>query len=113
MVKGRRFISQRLMRTTGIIPIDPLADRAPGFLKTAEIVLPNTFFLQTPKEAFYENNLFKEYKMQQVLDKLDLIECFEKPGVKLRVGGGILSKQCQLYLDLGVDPPSPHSETML
>ncbi len=47
------------MRAAGVIPIDPLADRAPGFLKTAEIVLPNAFPLQAPKEAFYDAVLFR------------------------------------------------------
>ncbi len=42
------------MGTTGMIPVDPLSDRAPGFLKTGEIMLPNAFFLQAPKEAFYD-----------------------------------------------------------
>ena len=54
-----------------------------------------------------DNNLFKDYTLQQVLDKLDVIECFENPGDKLRVGE-VLSKQSQLYLDLGVSPPTPY-----
>jgi len=33
-----------------------------------------------------ENGLFGEYAMQEVLDKLDLIECFERPGYKLYLG---------------------------
>ena len=38
--------------------------------------------------------------------------CFENPGDKLRVGE-VLSKQNQLYLDLGVTPPTPYVETTL
>ena len=67
MVKGRRFVSQRLMRTAGVIPIDPLADRAPGFLKTAEIVLPNAFLLQAPKKAFYDAVLFRCVRRDKLL----------------------------------------------
>ena len=32
-----------------------------------------------------ENNLFKNYTMQEVLDELDIIECFEVPGQQLQV----------------------------
>lgn len=59
-----------------------------------------------------DNNLFKDYTLQQVLDKLDVIECFENPGDKLWVGE-VLAKQNQLFLDLGVAPPTPYVETAL
>ena len=52
-----------------------------------------------------EKNLFKTYTMQGLLDKIDVIECFEQPGQKLRVGE-ILEKQKQIYYDLGVEPPT-------
>jgi len=48
--------------------------------------------------------LYKEYTLHQVLDKLDMIECFEYPGKKLRVGA-ILDKQKELFVKLGVEPP--------
>ena len=69
-------------------------------------------YLSYIKKQMQNNNLFKDYTMQQVLDKLDVIECFENPGDKLRVGE-VLSKQHQLYLDLGVNPPAPYAETTL
>ena len=69
-------------------------------------------YLSYIKKQMQDNNLFKDYTMQQVLDKLDVIECFENPGDKLRVGE-VLSKQHQLYLDLGVNPPAPYAETTL
>ena len=69
-------------------------------------------YLSYIKKQMQGNNLFKDYTMQQVLDKLDVIECFENPGDKLRVGE-VLSKQHQLYLDLGVNPPAPYAETSL
>ena len=50
--------------------------------------------------------------MLQILDKLDVTECFENPGDMLRVGEAF-SKQHQLYLDLGVNPPAPYAETTL
>ena len=69
-------------------------------------------YLSYIKKQMQDNNLFKDYTLQQVLDKLDVIECFENPGDKLRVGE-VLSKQNQLYLDLGVTPPTPYVETTL
>ena len=69
-------------------------------------------YLSYIKKQMQKNNLFKDYTLQQVLDKLDVIECFENPGDKLRVGE-VLSKQNQLYLDLGVTPPTPYTETTL
>ena len=69
-------------------------------------------YLSYIKKQMQDNNLFKDYTLQQVLDKLDVIECFENPGDKLRVGE-VLSKQSQLYLNLGVNPPTPYAETSL
>ena len=69
-------------------------------------------YLSYIKKQMQYNNLFKDYTLQQVLDKLDVIECFENPGDKLRVGE-VLSKQSQLYLNLGVNPPTPYVETSL
>ena len=70
------------------------------------------FYLSYVKKQMQDNNLFKDYTIQQVFDKLDVIECFENPGNKLRVGE-VLSKQKQLYLDLGVDPPVHYEEALL
>ena len=39
---------------------------------------------------------------QTLLDKLDVIECFEYPNTKLRVGE-VLEKQKEIYEALGVD----------
>ena len=69
-------------------------------------------YLSYIKKQMQDNGLFKDYTMQQALDKLDVIECFENPGDKLRVGE-VLSKQRQLYLDLGINPPPPYAETTL
>jgi transposase len=50
------------------------------------------------------SHLYKDYTMASMLDKLDVIECFESP--KRKRIGEILSEQRQLFLALGVDPPS-------
>ncbi len=52
-----------------------------------------------------ENDLYKQYSMHQLLDKLDVIECFEEPGHSLRIGE-LLREQCELYEIMGIDPPS-------
>ena len=48
---------------------------------------------------------YKNYTMQQLLDQLDVIECFEDTGRSLRIGE-ILNKQIQIYETLGVDIPT-------
>jgi transposase len=62
-------------------------------------------YLSYIKRQMQLSNLFKDYTLQTVLDKLDVIECFEHPGARLRVGE-ILEKQKELYNLLGVNPPS-------
>ena len=52
-----------------------------------------------------DQNLFKDYTLQGVLDRLDVIECFENPGQDLSVGE-VLEKQKDLYVKLGVEPPT-------
>ena len=42
--------------------------------------------------------------MQGLLDKLDVIECFEEPGHAVRVGE-ILEKQKELYAAMDIRPP--------
>jgi len=53
-----------------------------------------------------ENNLFKDHTLQEVLDELDMIECFEVPGQKLQVGE-TTKHQMGIFPKLGVTPPEP------
>lgn len=62
-------------------------------------------YLSYIKKQMQDHDLFKTHTLHGVLDKLDVIECFESPGHDLRVGE-ILEKQKQLYLDLGVAVPT-------
>ncbi|OMF18506.1 transposase [Paenibacillus sp. FSL H8-0548] len=62
-------------------------------------------YLSYIKKKMQDVGLFKTYTMQGVLDKLDVIECFETPGEELRVGE-ILEKQKEIYFSLGIEPPS-------
>lgn len=50
-------------------------------------------------------NLYKTYSLQQVLDKLDVIECFEDEHHALRIGE-LLNKQKEIYKILGVPLPT-------
>jgi hypothetical protein len=62
-------------------------------------------YLSYIKKAMSDNNLFKDYTLQELLDELDVIERFEQPGRKPRVGE-ITQKQMNLYTLLGVTCPS-------
>lgn len=52
-----------------------------------------------------EKGLYKKYTLQQLLDKLDVIECFEAPGHTLRLGE-ILKAQRAIYEALDVALPT-------
>jgi transposase len=62
-------------------------------------------FISYIHKQMQSKKMYKHYTMQEVLDKLDVIECFKRPNQKLRVGE-ILEKQRQLYIDLDIHPPS-------
>ncbi len=62
-------------------------------------------YLSYIKKQMQEKQLFKKYTLQTLLDKLDIIECFEHPKRKLRVGE-VLQKQKEIYQDLGIQAPS-------
>ena len=49
--------------------------------------------------------LYHDYTMSQLLDKLDVIECFEDPGYSLRIGE-ILTKQQEIYKALNIPVPA-------
>ena len=49
--------------------------------------------------------LYKKYTMQQLLDKLDVVECFEDANRALRIGE-LLVKQSDIYEALGVEAPT-------
>ncbi len=62
-------------------------------------------YLSYIKKQIQVNGLLKDYTLPVLLDKLDVIECFDQPGKSFRVGE-MLEKQKQLYHDLGVNPPT-------
>lgn len=62
-------------------------------------------YLSYIKKMMSDNNLFKNYTLQEVLDELDIIEHFEQPGRRHHLGE-MTKKQMELYTILGVDVPS-------
>ena len=61
-------------------------------------------FLSYIKKQMQDKGLFKTYTLQGLLDELDVIECFEEPG-RSPVIGEVLSKQKQIFDDMGVEAP--------
>ena len=50
-----------------------------------------------------EKGLFSTHTMHELLDELDVIECFMEPG-KAPIQGEVLKKQEQIYRDMEVAP---------
>ena len=66
------------------------------------ILLPRQIlFLAHPDRLF--NQRFYNYTIHELLDELDVIECFTEPG-KAEILGEVLKKQEQIYRALGVTP---------
>ena len=62
-------------------------------------------YLSYIKKQMSDHCLYKKFTMQELLDELDIIECFEQPGNKIRIGE-ITKKQEELYHMFGVKPPT-------
>ena len=62
-------------------------------------------YLSYITKKMLESKLFKSHTLQEVLDELDVIECFEVPGRRLQVGE-TTKRQMELYTKLGVQAPA-------
>lgn len=62
-------------------------------------------FLSHITRKMQEGNLFKDFTLQEILDELDVIECFEVPGQRL-MAGEMTQRQMELHTKLGVTPPA-------
>ena len=62
-------------------------------------------YLSYIKKQMQTHQLFKTYTLQSLLDQVDVIECFERPGHKLQVGE-ILQKQKKIYEYMEVEVPA-------
>jgi len=54
-------------------------------------------FVSYLKKQMDEKGLFQEYTLQEVLDELDVIECFQQPGSRVFLGE-VTSKQQKLFM---------------
>ena len=62
-------------------------------------------YLSYLKKKTQDKKLFQQFTMLEVLDELDIIECFEQTGKKLRVGE-VTKKQRELYEAMDIAPPT-------
>lgn len=60
-------------------------------------------YLSYIQKKMEEKGLFVTYTLHELLDELDVIECFMEPG-KAPIQGEVLKKQEQIYRDLEVTP---------
>lgn len=60
-------------------------------------------YLSYLKKKMEENGLFAQYTLHELLDELDVIECFMEPG-KAPIQGEVLKKQEDLFRKLGIKP---------
>lgn len=62
-------------------------------------------FLSYIKKQMQEKEMFSNYTLQEVLDELDLIECFERPDQRLYVGE-VTNKQKELFKGMDIVFPT-------
>ena len=62
-------------------------------------------YLSYLKKQMQDQDLFKKYMMQDLLDEFDIIECFEQPGAQIRIGE-VTKRQAELYGKIGISPPT-------
>lgn len=62
-------------------------------------------YLSYIKKAMCDNDLFKEFTLQELLDELDIIERFDQPSHEHRIGE-MTNKQTNLFKCLGIDIPA-------
>lgn len=67
-------------------------------------------YLSYIKNKMTKSGLWAKYSMHELLDELDVIECFQASGMAL-MQGEVLHKQEQLYKQLGVTPLAASPET--
>lgn len=68
-------------------------------------------YLSYIQKKMEEKGLFAKYTMHELLDELDVIECFMEPG-KAPIQGEVLKKQEQIYRDLEVMPLLAAAQTV-
>jgi len=61
-------------------------------------------FLSYINNQMQIKKMYKDYTLQEVLDTLDVIDCYKFEGKEMRVGE-ILEEQVAIYTKLGVPVP--------
>ena len=86
-------------------PADPVLDTMDN--PSSSLILPLYTLISICEKALFFNkkplDKMRRYTMHELLDELDVIECFQAPG-KAPIQGEVLKKQEQIYRDLGVTP---------
>lgn len=62
-------------------------------------------FISYIKKKMKEEKLYQKYTFMDLIDKLDVIECYQRPGHKMRISE-MTEEQKYLYTILGFKPPS-------
>ncbi len=62
-------------------------------------------YLSYIKKQMQEKKLFKKMTIQELLDEIDIIECFQQEGNKLRVGE-ITKKQADIFEAMEIKDPT-------
>ena len=57
------------MRTSGVVPFDPVGNSSASFGEAAEVVQPDTFFFETTEEALDEPVLLRRVGSDELLTK--------------------------------------------
>ncbi len=97
--KGFGNLKERLNMRRLLVSSDRSLD---GKLFVAFVAL---ILLSHLNQKMKKEKLFKTFTMSQLLDTLDLIECYEADDSTFQVGE-LLTKQVEIYITLGVSPPS-------
>ena len=62
-------------------------------------------FISYIKKMMKEKKLYQKYTFMELIDKLDVIECYQRPGHRICVGE-MTEEQKDLYAMLGFEPPA-------
>jgi|GEM_PF-777808 len=75
------------------------------YIQKRKIINIGLIYLSYIKKCMQEAELFKKYTISSLLDKLDVIECYEHPNKILKFGE-ITEKQKDLYKLMGINLPT-------
>jgi len=68
------------------------------------VVFVSLIYISYLHKAMKDAHLYGKYTMQELLDELEMIECFEREGFSPQIGE-ITTKQCDIFTALNFTPP--------